>query len=56
MSEPDYQVLLDDIAQRSEGLQRDGHVAEYIPELAKVSPNHFGISLITVDGREFHSG
>ncbi|MDP0491194.1 MAG: glutaminase [Verrucomicrobiota bacterium JB023] len=44
------------MAQRSEGLQRDGHVAEYIPELAKVSPNHFGISLITVDGREFHSG
>src|SRR5271165_6759765 len=28
----------------------DGHVATYIPELAKANPDHFGICLATVDG------
>lgn len=33
-----------------------GEVATYIPELGKANPNHFGISLITVDGRQFEVG
>ena len=27
-----------------------GHVADYIPELFKADPRHFGISLATIDG------
>lgn len=35
---------------------RDGEVATYIPELGKADPEHFGISLVTVDGQEFSIG
>jgi len=34
----------------------DGEVATYIPELGKANPNHFGICLVTVDGRKFEVG
>jgi glutaminase len=34
----------------------DGAVATYIPELGKANPDHFGISLVTVDGQEFSVG
>ncbi|WP_353198545.1 glutaminase [Sandarakinorhabdus sp.] len=33
-----------------------GRVADYIPELAKVSPDHFGMVVITADGREVAGG
>lgn len=33
-----------------------GQVASYIPELAKVSPAHFGIAVITADGTEHVAG
>jgi glutaminase len=33
-----------------------GRVADYIPELAKVSPHRFGIALVTGDGREYAAG
>lgn len=34
----------------------DGTVASYIPELAKMNPNWFGISVATVDGQSFDVG
>jgi glutaminase len=33
-----------------------GEVATYIPELGKANPEHFGICLVTVDGRKFEVG
>ena len=33
-----------------------GNVADYIPELAKVDPNKFGISICKVDGQQIHVG
>jgi glutaminase len=33
-----------------------GRVADYIPELAKVSAAHFGIAVVTADGQEFVAG
>ncbi len=33
-----------------------GRVADYIPELAKVSPDHFGLVVITADGQEVAAG
>jgi glutaminase len=35
---------------------REGKVASYIPELAKVDKNLLGASIITVDGDRFHAG
>jgi glutaminase len=35
---------------------KDGRLANYIPELAKVDPDRFGISLVTVDGQAFGVG
>jgi glutaminase len=34
----------------------DGELATYIPELAKADPNHFGICLVTSEGRVFETG
>ncbi|MEO1591339.1 MAG: glutaminase A [Cyanobacteria bacterium J06632_22] len=34
----------------------DGTVATYIPELAKVDPQHFGISIVTTTGQIFNVG
>uniref|UniRef100_A0A8C5AS42 glutaminase n=3 Tax=Gadus morhua TaxID=8049 RepID=A0A8C5AS42_GADMO len=36
--------------------QRDGHVADYIPHLAKFSPDLWGVSLCTVDGQRHSVG
>jgi glutaminase len=33
-----------------------GRVADYIPELAKVDPAHFGMAVVTADGRELVAG
>jgi glutaminase len=35
---------------------KDGKNADYIPALAKVDPNLFGIALVTVDGKVFTAG
>lgn len=34
----------------------DGEIASYIPELTKADPNHFGICMVSVDGRIFEVG
>ena len=34
----------------------DGNVADYIPQLAQAAPDQFGVSLVTVDGKEFEIG
>ncbi|XP_075708208.1 glutaminase liver isoform, mitochondrial isoform X2 [Rhinoderma darwinii] len=35
---------------------KEGEVANYIPQLAKVSPDHWGVSLCTVDGQRHSVG
>jgi glutaminase len=49
------QHYLDQLYARFEALQ-EGEVANYFPELARVEPDRFGISLGTVDGHVYQSG
>ncbi len=52
----DYQKILEDIYTEVEQMQLKGNVASYIPELAKMDLNKFGISLVTFDGKEYRVG
>ncbi len=51
----DVQKAIDAAFARYKGLQ-EGKNADYIPALAKVDPNLFGIALITVDGKVYTAG
>lgn len=49
------QAFLDDLHSKYKSL-RDGVVAKYIPELAKVNPDLFSICIVTVDGEVYPVG
>src|SRR5664279_6104308 len=38
------------------GAENSGAVADYIPELSKANPTHFGIGLATIDGHVYEAG
>ncbi|NTI80939.1 glutaminase [Agrobacterium rhizogenes] len=46
----DLQAVLDSIHAELSPRLGEGKVADYIPELAKVDPNQFGMAIATVDG------
>src|SRR5438045_6261677 len=50
-----YQQTLDATYAKYKNLQ-EGKNADYIPALAKVDPNLFGIALVTVDGKVYTAG
>ena len=52
----DYAALLQIIAAEVGELAPDGEVADYIPALARVAPDQFGIAVATVDGRVYRAG
>lgn len=54
-SAQEFKAFLEDLHQRYSSL-REGKVASYIPELAKVNPDLFGIAIATVDGQIFEVG
>jgi glutaminase len=59
MREPltkDWQTILNDISSEVRPLQTRGRVADYIPALARVPAEQFGMALATVDGHEYWSG
>ena len=47
---------LKDVYQKALATQDDGKVATYIPELAKVDPDQFGLALLTESGECFFEG
>ncbi len=55
-SKTDYNKLLSGIVQELKPYFGQGQQADYIPELANVDPNKFGISLAFLDGRTFTYG
>ncbi len=52
----DYAAILESIAADTAALQGQGRVAAYIPELARVSPHHFGMALVTLSGQRYETG
>lgn len=51
-----YQNILDEIYSELSKTKREGNLANYIPELAKINPNKYGIFLCSIDGSEFCIG
>ncbi len=52
----DYQAILNLIHDKIKPLIGDGKVASYIPELAGVSPDHFGMAIVDLQGRVYSVG
>src|SRR5690554_6045025 len=52
----DVQGLLDDIREHLAPVIGQGDVADYIPSLAGVHPNHFGMAVVMPDGETFGTG
>lgn len=52
----DYQRILDEIYEENKNYKNLGKVASYIPELAKVSADKYGIFLLTVDDLQYEIG
>ncbi|MGD9487317.1 MAG: glutaminase [Calditrichaceae bacterium] len=52
----DYSKILEEIYQQVQPLLNQGHVADYIPELAHISPGKFGMAVHTVDGEQYRVG
>src|SRR5687768_7422499 len=52
---PDPQAAVNAAFKQFQGL-KEGKNADYIPALAKVDPNLFGIALVTVDGKVYTAG
>ncbi len=52
----DYQIILEEIAEEVCGMEDPGAVASYIPELAGVDPDRFGMFLTGIDGAGFGTG
>ncbi|MBD3882704.1 glutaminase A [Phormidium tenue FACHB-886] len=50
-----FQAYLEALHQKYQSLN-EGKVANYIPELAKMNPDWFGIAVATVDGQIFSTG
>lgn len=48
--------LLEKIVENNRHLIKKGHVATYIPALAKVDPNYLGISMVDLDGNTYCAG
>ncbi len=52
----DYQRLLDEIYVEIKPLLAKGKVADYIPALAEVNPNKFGMAVVTIGGEVYTVG
>lgn len=51
-----YEKIFREIFEELQHVPDMGHVADYIPELAHVNPDQFGVQLTTVDGHKFGFG
>ena len=56
MTDQNYQAILEQIHRDIEPWRTAGRVADYIPELARVPAERFGMAVVTCDGRVFSVG
>ena len=56
MSTPDYQRILDAIREELRPVLAQGEVADYIPRLASVPRDKFGMAVVTLDGQLYRTG
>mgnify|MGYP000274180954 CR=1 FL=1 len=52
----DFQVILNSIVEEAKSEKEKGTIANYIPELAKIDKDKFGISLLDSTGRIYMAG
>ncbi len=52
----DLKKIFSEIYDSLNDMEDTGKVADYIPELANVNPDHFGVHLSTVDGQHYDFG
>lgn len=52
----DYQNIILEIEQEIHNSPKQGKVANYIPELAKINPDKFALNLTTIDGHKYSVG
>ncbi len=52
----DYQEIIDEVYQEVQKENQRGKVADYIPELANVDPDQFGIALVDLKGKVYGAG
>lgn len=51
-----YEPIFEEIFQEIQQTEDSGQVADYIPELAHIDPDQFGVHLTTIGGEEFAFG
>jgi glutaminase len=56
LTNQNYPAILEQICRDIEPLRTSGRVADYIPELAKMPAERFGMAVVTLDGRVFAVG
>ena len=56
VSKIDYALVIKEIAEELNRLDKLGQVANYIPELSRVDPNQFGVHLVTADEQNYCFG
>ena len=52
----DLHEIVEDVYEAVRPVIGSGSVADYIPRLAAVNPDHFGISVVTTDGERYSAG
>lgn len=51
-----YDKIISDIYNEVRSGKAEGKVADYIPELAEIEPDRFGVCLIDISGKEYSAG